>query len=86
MVSFRLPGVGRAGAVLLQAALWLLAAGLRRVRGWSTRCAPLRGGRTGDGADAESKPRERGRDPVRELLTEAACPQAPGGLRLYASL
>ena len=76
MVSFRLPGIGRAGAALLQAALWLLAVGLRKVRGCSTHGAPpLRGGRTEDGARPESKPRDPGQDPTRVLLTEALAPR-----------
>ena len=40
MVSFRLPVERQVSSVLLQAALWLLAAGLRGIRGCSTRKAP----------------------------------------------
>ena len=76
MVSLRLSGVGQAGSVLLQVTLWLLAAGLRGIRGCSTRRAPpSRGGRTEGGSLPGSQPHGPGRDPVRELLTGALAPR-----------
>ena len=76
MVSFRLPGVGQVGSVLLQATLWLLAAGLRGIRGCSTRRPPpLRGRRTESGPQPGSQPHDPGRDPVRELLAGALAPR-----------
>ena len=76
MVGFRVPGVGWAGAALLQAALWPLTTGMRTVRGCSTRgTPPPRGGRTEDGARPGSKPRDPGQSPIRELLTEALAPR-----------
>ena len=76
MVSFRVPGVRWAGAALLQVALWLLATGMRKVRGCSTRGPPPpRGGRAEDGARPGSKPRDPGQGPIRELLTEALAPR-----------
>ena len=87
MVSFRVPGVGWAGAALLQVALWLLAAGVRTVRGCSTRGAPPpRGGRAEDGARPGSKPRDPGQGPIRELLTEALAPRRLVAVRLRGPL
>ena len=64
MVNFRLSVVKQAGSVLLQAALWLLAAGLRRIRGCSTRKAPpCEAGEPGAGAC-----------PGRNLTTRARIP------------
>ena len=66
----------QAGSVLLQAALWLLAAGLRRIRGCSTRRAPpLRGGHAGRGILPGSQPHDLGQDPARQFLTEALAPR-----------
>ena len=77
MVSFRLSVVRQAGLVLLQAALWPLAAGLRRIRGCSIRRAPaLRGGRTEGGSLPGSQLLGPGRDHFREILTEALPPGA----------
>ena len=64
MVSFRLSDVKQAGSVLLQAALWLLAAGLRKIRGCSTRRAP----------PCEAGTPEAGSCPGRNLTTRARIP------------
>ena len=64
MVSFRLSVVGQAGSVLLQAALWLLAASLRGIRGCSTRKPP----------PCEAGGPRAGPRPGRNLTTRAGIP------------
>ena len=72
----------QAASVLLRAVLWLLDAGLRSIRGCSTRKAsPLRGEHAERRVLSGSQPHDPGQDPVRQFLAEAL---APGRLAAYA--
>ena len=71
-----------AASALLQAVLWLLAAGLRSTRGGSTRRPPpLRGEHAELRILPVSQPHDPGQDLVRQILTDAL---APGRLAAYA--
>ena len=83
MASFRLSVVRQAGLVLLQAAQWPLAAGLRRIRGCSTRKAPPPARRADRGRVpalvATSRP---GPGSCPRASDRNPCPHAPDCLRL----